>query len=253
MNEILRKTSEPNFWLDIGILSIIIYRILLSLRQQVLIRIIVGVALLTIIYLFANTLNLPTLNWLMESIYSHLVILMIIIFQPELRHLISELTFTKYPPIIRYFASSYTPNHAIIPELVSAITNMAKQKIGSIIAILSDHPAQDIIRGGQPMKAAVTKELVQTIFQKKSLLHDGALVIDDGNVVAAACYLPMTESDTVQKKYGARHRAGLGMSEQTDAILIVTSEETGEINIIHKAKIINCRANELGNKLKKLL
>ena len=253
IDEIIRKLMEPRFWLDILVLSLILYRILISIRQRLLFRILMGGFGLISLYLLAKWLQLSGLSWLMDNLYTHLVILLIVTFQPELRSLISEVSFANFPPIVRYFTSERSRNLAIVPELSGAVYEMSKQKIGSLITILGNDQASDIIRSGQSVRTPVTREFLQTIFQKKSLLHDGALIIDDGRIIAIACYLPMTESETVQKKYGARHRAALGMSEKTDALLIVTSEETGEITLIKKSMILRVNQKELQSELRRLL
>ncbi len=154
-----------------------------------------------------------------------------ILFQPELRRLITQ--FGQ-----RNWISGTVANEPFqLDELVNAIVGMAELKIGSLVVIERNTGLRSYVESGVSIDATVTEELIRTIFYPNTFLHDGAIILQEGRISAAACYLPLSDSRQIKKYHGARHRAGLGIAEETDALVIVSSEETGAISIMVNGKI----------------
>ena len=212
--------------LDILIVSYIFYRIFLLLRRTRAIQLLVGFGLILLLDIFSRWLKLETLGWLITNLSSYLVFGIIVLMQPELRRLFSEV---GKMPIFRWIQP---PSPVPLDDIVEAVKSMASARVGSILIILREIRLQSIVESSVVLDAHISSELLQTIFFKNAPLHDGAVIIEGSKVVAASCYLPMSSSRLLKKTHGARHRAGMGISEESDAIVIVTSEETGKITIM---------------------
>jgi diadenylate cyclase len=212
--------------IDILLVSFLLYKVWQYLARTRAMQLFRGFLAFLVLALLSAFLHLDTLNWVVTNITASLVIAIVILFQPELRRLITQ--FGQ-----RNWISSENQEDALqLDELVNAVGEMTEQKIGSLIVIERSTGLRTYAESGVDVNATISEELLRTLFFPNTALHDGAVIIQEGKVSAAACYLPLSDSKQLKKQHGARHRAALGIAEETDALVIVTSEETGQISVM---------------------
>lgn len=222
----LDLSRYPLIILDILIVAALFYWIYLLLKETRGMRILFGLMVLTIILFISRFLNLIALSWVLRSFLAVAVIAIPIIFQPELRKALERLGRTN---ILNFFKEEKELTN-IIYEITEAVKILAKNKIGALIVIKRKIGLEDYIQTGTLLNAQISSKLILNIFFPHSPLHDGAIIIAGDKIVAAGCTLPLLETDT-SFKYGTRHKAALGISNETDAIVIVVSEEKGTISL----------------------
>ncbi len=218
--------------IDILIVSYLLYRLFSLMRGTRAASMFFGLIALFILSVVAQWFNLIAVNWLVSSLRTVWVIAFVIIFQPELRRALANL---GHNPLLGRFVR--VSESGVIPEVVRAAQQMAEKKIGALIVLEKDTGLRTYAETGTAVDARVTAELLGTIFTPPSPLHDGAVIIQNDRVVAAGCILPLTQDQRVSQALGTRHRAALGLSEETDAIIIVVSEETGTIAYAESGKL----------------
>ncbi|MCW7494408.1 diadenylate cyclase CdaA [Leptospira sp. 2 VSF19] len=218
--------------LDVLIVAFLIYKTYTTLRRTRGIQLLLGVGIIWISGSLAEYLGFELLEWILTNIRPALVFAIIVLLQPELRRLTGDLARIR---LLRLFFLKPTFD---LDPIVEAVRIMSQEKTGSIIVLVKDISLKDISENAVPLDAQVTSEVLQTIFFKNSPLHDGAVIIEQNRIVCAASYLPMSSSVEIST-LGARHRSALGLSEETDAIIIVTSEETGDITICYEGEMIH--------------
>jgi len=218
--------------LDILIVSYIIYKTYTTLRRTRGLQLLLGVGMIWISGSLAEYLNFELLEWILTNIRPALVFAIIVLLQPELRRLTGDFARIR---LLRLFFLK--PVFDLEP-IIDAVRSMASQKIGSLIVLVKDISLKDISENAVPIDSVVSSELLQTIFFKNSPLHDGAVIIEQNRIISAASYLPMSSNLEIST-LGARHRSALGLSEETDAIVIVTSEETGEITVCYAGEMFH--------------
>ncbi|WP_076642493.1 diadenylate cyclase CdaA [Lactiplantibacillus plantarum] len=214
--------------LDILAVWFVIYELIVLLRGTKAVQLFRGIVVIAIIKAVSVLIGLDTVSWIMDQIINWAVIAMVIIFQPEIRRGLEHLGRGSM------FARSKRQNEdeeRMIAELDKAIQYMAKRRIGALMSIKMDTGLEDYIETGIALDADITGELLINIFIPNTPLHDGAVIIQDNQIKVAAAYLPLSESNLIPKELGTRHRAAVGISEVTDALTIVISEETGEVSI----------------------
>ena len=200
--------------------------------------IMVGIVMVYLGWVIVKALNMELLSTILGQIISVGVIALLVIFQPELRRFLFKLgrRQKELDFLTRFFSLNRKHSSTSTSPIVSACLDMSENKVGALIVFRRKDDLQLIIEGGIPLDANITMSLIKNIFFKNAPLHDGAVVIDNNRIVAAKCILPVTQSN-VPKSYGTRHRAAIGVSEMTDAVVLVVSEETGAISIIKGGKI----------------
>lgn len=217
--------------LEIFILATLLYYSYLYLKRikgaQILIWVTLTFFTLTFV---AQVLDLVVLSWLLKSISAFLAIALIIIFQPELRRALNELG------IHRLFTSALQ-HRETIEELTDIVFDLSNKGFGALIALEGDMDLNSIIETGIKLDALLSKELIVTLFHPKTLLHDGGVIISNDRIVGAGCIFPLSQRDDLERTIGLRHRAGLGLSEESDAIVLVISEETGHVSICYRGSI----------------
>lgn len=218
--------------IDILLVAVIIYYILKIASRTRAIQVLKGLGIIIVGAWISEILRLQTLNWVLGTIISTGGILMVILFQPELRKAFEQLGRGKILEAIPRINDAGEPEY--IPELTKALLNMSKRRVGALIVIQKSVALGNIIDTGVSVKAVLSAPLLETIFAVNTPLHDGAVVVCDGVVAAAGCFLPLTESDELPKELGTRHRAGIGLSEQSDSLVFIVSEETGIISLAHE-------------------
>ena len=236
--------------LDIAIVIFLIYCFLKVVKGSRAWQLIKGIALLIVVTWISGLLNLKILNWILTGIMNLGVIAIIVIFQPELRRGLEELGTNKLTKFFGIDKDLATKTKEDIYKVVIAATELAKAKTGALIVIERDIKIQDIISGGIPLNADVSPQLLVNIFEPKTPLHDGAVVISGNKIAAAACVLPLADDKDIAKELGTRHRAAIGISKESDSIVVVVSEETGKISIAKDGTLI---ADVREDTLKKIL
>lgn len=221
--------------LDIAIVAVIVYYIYLLIKKTRAVQIFKGFLILLALLAVSELLNLVILNFILENFLTYGVILVIIVFQPELRSALEKLGRKNFSNIFDF--DDKIRDKQVISEIVKAVEIMSLKKIGAIIVIEQSTKINDIIREGVDLSAKVTSELIQTIFNPRTPLHDGAVIIENNQIKAAKCVLPLASENMVPKNVGTRHRAAIGMSEVSDALVIVVSEETGIISFVEDGKM----------------
>ena len=213
-------------------------------------QLIKGIALLILATWISGLFNLKILNWILTGIMNLGVIAIIVIFQPELRRGLEQLGSNKLTQFFGIDKDLSTKTKEDIYKVVIAATELSKSKTGALIVLERDIKIQDIINTGIPMNAEVSPQLLVNIFEPKTPLHDGAVVISGNKIAAAACVLPLADDKDIAKELGTRHRAAIGTSKESDSIVVIVSEETGKISVAKDGTLI---ADVREDVLKKIL
>lgn len=217
--------------IEIVILAIALYYIYTYLEGTRGARILIGLGLIVLTFTLISTLlNLVVISWLLRSFSLFFIIALVVIFQPELRRALTELGSH------RFFGSAFE-NRETIEEITDTVFELAGKGFGALIAIEREINLRTIAETGVMIDCDYSKELALTIFQPKTVLHDGGLIVSNDRMVAAGCIFPLTQREDLDRNLGLRHRAGLGLSEESDALAIVVSEETGKVSICHNGLI----------------
>ena len=215
--------------IEIIILWYVIYMILLFVKGTRTEQLLKGLVIIGAIYIAAQQLKLEAISWMMTSLFPLSVIALVIIFQPELRQGLARLG----------QFGIYQEEAGIGEEIAAAAAYLSGQRTGALIAIEREGGLKTYIESGVSIDARVSKELIISIFSSKAPLHDGAIIIQHNRIIAAECLLPLSQETNISKSFGTRHRAAIGLSEETDAVCVVVSEETGAISVSMGGKLIH--------------
>jgi len=228
---------------DIAILAFITYRVLLLLRGTRAFQALVGLLLLLLLFFLSEVLGLTAINWLLDTLTVYIVLAVIILFQQDIRRALARAG--RLFPTTR--VSAELP---MLEELVKASFNLASRRIGALVAIERNAELGEYIEAAASVDGVVSHGLLLSIFHHTSPMHDGAVVIQKGRLSAAQAFLPLTQSKEVSRFFGTRHRAAIGLTEETDAICIVISEERGTVSLVGAGQVSPCAdADELREKL----
>ncbi len=222
--------------LDIVIMAFIIYKAIAFLRETRAGQLVKGIAFLLALYAFSIAFELVVLRWVLSAVFGSAIVAVAIIFQPELRRLLERVGQTN----LAYAGSAGSEREkvlAAVDSICKAAGEMQKSKTGALIVFERKTQLGEIINTGTVVDARVSVSMVNNIFYPKSPLHDGAVIIRDGRIYAAACILPLTSNTAISSQLGTRHRAAIGMTENSDAVVLVVSEETGTISIAFNGTI----------------
>lgn len=214
---------------DILIVAFVIYKLLRLVRRTNVIRVAKAIAFLLLALWISGLLGLTAINFLLSRALELGVVALVIIFQPELRHILEKVGSRR----LNIFGGEYQALHTegAITQTVLACSDMSRTRTGALIVFCRDNQLSDPISTGTLVDASVTAELLKNLFFKNSPLHDGAVIIREGRITAAGCLLPVSQNMNLSKDLGTRHRAGIGISEQSDAVVVIVSEETGAISV----------------------
>ncbi len=224
MTELINQLRWQDLF-DIALVTVIIYRLLLIIKGTKAAKILLGLLVLLLVSFGSSYFELYTMEWLIQSFLSQLVLGLIILFQPEIRKVLAQMGEAR---LFQSFTSA--EDMRSIEEIVRASASLANRHIGALIVIEREISLQEYIEIGVPVDSKVSKELLLSIFHPTSPIHDGAVIIKNNRIVAAGCFLPITLGTDISKALGTRHRAGIGVTEETDAVVIIVSEETGNIS-----------------------
>lgn len=231
-------------WTDIVeiiIISFLVYQILMWIRNTRAWALLKGIVVILVFLLFAVLFQLTTILWLAEKVFSLSVIAVVVVLQPELRRALEKLGQKKFVSSLLPFDNSKTEegrfSDKTLNEIVKACVEMGKAKTGALIVIERETALSEYERTGIEVDAVLTSQLLINIFEHNTPLHDGAVIVRGNRVVSATCYLPLSDSMSLSKELGTRHRAGVGISEVTDSLTIIVSEETGRISTANDGKL----------------
>ncbi|MCP5059530.1 MAG: TIGR00159 family protein [bacterium] len=223
----LSTTFDPvRDTLDILVVSLGIYWLLLLLKGTRAIQILLGLLALLALRLVSDLFDLVTLSWILENFLASAVLIIIVLFQADIRRVLARVGRGVFPRI------SERQESQILEEVVRAGQSLAEKRVGALIVLERDSGLEDLVEAGTPIDGVVSKELLTSIFLPYSPIHDGAVIITEGRVTHAGCILPLTLSGDLPEGMGTRHRAAVGITEETDAVVIVVSEETGGISVV---------------------
>ncbi|MFC1517515.1 diadenylate cyclase CdaA [Candidatus Margulisiibacteriota bacterium] len=214
---------------DIIIVAFLVYHILLWFKGTRTLQLMRGLVLIFAFYIISQLTGLTTINWLMQSLATIVAITLIIVFQPELRKALERLGRGKF--LSGLIFPSEGKSLGFLNQVIKATEELSKNKEGAIIAIERNTGLNEFIESGIVIDAKVNSDLIVSTFNRTSPLHDGAMIIQGSRLTAASCLFPLSESSLIDKRLGTRHRAALGLSEISDAVIIVVSEETGAISL----------------------
>ena len=223
--------------LDLLIVAFVVYRIFLLIRGTRAVQLIKGLIVLVVAMVVSDWINFNTVNWLLRQAVTALIVALPVVFQPELRRALEKLGGGKF--LARnVFMLAEEEKNTMIREVVRSVQMLAKNSIGALIVLERGTGLEEYIDTGTKIDGEISAELLVNIFIPKTPLHDGAVVVRGDRILAAACVLPLDESPHVNKALGTRHRAGLGISEQSDAVAVIVSEETGVISLATEGELL---------------
>ncbi len=218
--------------IDVGIVAWVIYKLIVLVRETRAWQLIKGILLILVATEMSGFLGFKTINYMLQSMLSVLAIGAIVLFQPELRRALEKIGRSRFKDLLNFddTVNIRVQTTAVIEEIVKACQDMASRYVGALIVIERDVKIGEIINTGTQLDSHVSSELIINLFVPDTPLHDGAVVIRDNKVKAAACFLPLTDNPNLSKELGTRHRAALGITEVSDSIAVVVSEESGKIS-----------------------
>jgi len=215
--------------LDVLLVWFVIYKIITLIKGTKAVQLLNGIFIIVVTKIMTDFLGLDTLGWILSQVINWGFLAIIIIFQPEIRRALEQIGRGKL--FSRGSQHEQEEQERLIDAMTKSVSYMAKRRIGALISIERETGLTEYIETGIPLNANLTSELLINIFIPNTPLHDGAVIVQKNKITSAACYLPLSESPFISKELGTRHRAAIGLSEVTDAVTIVVSEETGAVSI----------------------
>jgi diadenylate cyclase len=219
--------------IDIAIVAFLIYQLLLLIRGTRAAQMVLGGGFFIALFFLARSLQLETVDWLIRNLAGYIVFAIIVLFQHDIRRALAHFGRARF---FRYFERG-ADAEGTIEEIVEAVASLALRRVGALIILERQTGLRNYIEGGIPLDATVTFDLLATIFQPGSPLHDGAVILQGNRVAAAACFLPLSVNPRIDHSLGTRHRAALGLTEENDAVAVVVSEESGKISLVVDGEI----------------
>jgi diadenylate cyclase len=214
---------------DIGIITFLIYRLLQILRGSRAMQMVLGLAVILVAYVSSRALGLFTLNWILDNFLGSIILVIIVIFQSDIRRALAQV---GTAPLFGAAERTIERRDDVLEEVTQAAVDLAEKKVGGLIVLEREVGLNEYMEIGTRLDARVSRELVESVFQPHSPIHDGALVIQKGRVTAVRCLLPLSTNPNLKSSWGTRHRAALGVTEETDAIAVVISEQEGTAALV---------------------
>ena len=228
---------RPEDFVDIAIIAFFLYKLIILTKETRAFQLLKGTAFLFLAALISDLLKLQTLSWVLNAVLASGIVVLVVLFQPELRRALEHIGRGKF--FSNGLLQGFKPEeNEIVNEMQMAILSLAKRRVGALIVIEQRTGLGDIIATGTRIDGVISAPLIENIFEPNTPLHDGAVIIRDGEITAAACFLPLAEDIAVARELGTRHRAALGVSSISDSITIVVSEETGVISFAREGKLV---------------
>lgn len=224
--------AELEDWVDIGLLSYVVYRVLVVMQGTRAVQSLLGLGIVGLLYVASDTLGLMAVRWVLDNLFVYMVIALLILFQDDIRLALARAGGTLFT---RRRGTRSEAN--VMEEVIKACFALAHRKIGALIVIERAASLEPYTEGAHPLDAVVSTELLQSLFHPSSPLHDGAVVISGQRVVAASVFLPISLSKEITRAWGTRHRAAIGLSEETDGLCLVVSEERGTVALVNRGEV----------------
>ncbi|MBI3756682.1 MAG: TIGR00159 family protein [Deltaproteobacteria bacterium] len=219
-------------FLDIGLIACGVYWIIQMIRGTRAVQMLTGFVVIVVAYLGSQSLELYTLNWVLDNFLSSALLVIVVLFQNDIRRALTEVGRSSF-----FAVRERALYGQVLEELVKAAILLAQRRIGALIVLEREVGLNEYVEGGISIDGRVSKELLCSIFSPLSPVHDGAVVIQRGRLAAAGCFLPLTLSPDVSKQLGTRHRAAIGLTEETDAVVVIVSEEEGSVAVAREGRI----------------
>ncbi len=229
---IIGASFRPLDALDIVLVSLIVYRLLLLIRGTRAVQMLTGLGVLGLAFVLSLRLELFTLHWLLSYFFDSLILIVVVLFQDDLRRALTHVGKNPF-----FSSAAEEEERQMIDEIARAAVQLAKNRIGALIVIERETGLKNFIDTGSAIDAHVKSELLFSIFVTSGPMHDGAVIISNARVAAAGCFLPLSKDPNISRNLGTRHRAALGLSEETDAIVILVSEEAGAAHFVLDGKL----------------
>ena len=218
--------------LDIGIIAFVLYRLIHMIRGTRAMQMIIGLVVILLAYVSSQMFGLYTLNWVLDNFLGSIILVIIVIFQSDIRRAL-----TQFGTAPLFGGADRIERGKVLEEITKAVVSLATRRIGGLIVLEREVGLNEYIEVGTRLDARVTRELLESVFIPHSPMHDGALVIQKGRVAAARCLLPLSVDPNLSQAFGTRHRAAVGLTEETDAVAVVISEERGKISLVVGGKV----------------
>jgi uncharacterized protein (TIGR00159 family) len=228
MLELIRQIRWQDA-LDVGIITFLVYRALQIVRGSRAMQMIIGLAVILVAYVSSRALGLFTLNWILDNFLGSIILVIIVIFQSDIRR---ALTQVGSAPLFAAGDRAVQRREDILEEIVQAAMSLAAKRVGGLIVIQREVGLNEYMEIGTRLDARVSRELIESVFSPHSPIHDGALVVQKGRVTAVRCLLPLSTNPSLRKTWGTRHRAALGVTEETDCVAVIISEQEGTVALV---------------------
>lgn len=223
--------------LDIVIVAMVIYYVIKLIKQTRANSVFKGLGILLVMTWLSEVVQLNTINWMLLQVVNAGALMLVVLFQPELRRGLEQIGRSKlYANVFSGARRTRSAQHDA-QELVKALTALSRRKVGALVVIEQKTGMDDIASSGTRIDAEISSALIENIFEPNTPLHDGAVLIHNGRIHSAACYLPLSENSSISRELGTRHRAALGISETTDAVVLIASEETGILSVAREGRL----------------
>ncbi|MBL7715754.1 MAG: TIGR00159 family protein [Bdellovibrionales bacterium] len=234
---------------DVAIVAFIVYRVLLLIKGTRAMQMLTGLGILGIGFFLSSTFGLFTTHWLLSYFFDYLILIVIVLFQDDLRRALTHVGKNPF-----FSGASAEEEREMVDEIARAANRLAKERIGGLIVLERETGLKNFIDTGSKLESKVKSELLYSIFHPTSPIHDGAVIITGGRISAAGCFLPLSKDPNIDKRYGTRHRAALGITEDSDAIVVLISEEAGEAHLVKNGRLTtNLSEEEIRQTLTALL
>ena len=218
--------------LDILLVSYIIYRLYLIMRRTRAVQMFIGLVIIIVVSFLAQAFQMQEMTWIFRNLRTVWLLGFVVIFQPELRRILATMGQSRF---IRFFTKDQT--NIVVEEIVNGTVELQRRGYGGLIVLVRDTGVRSIVESGVPLQSTVSASLIVSIFNPRSPLHDGAIIIQNNVMEAAKCILPLSRNPMLEHRWGTRHRAAIGMSEESDALIIEVSEETGMLSIVENGEM----------------
>ncbi len=252
MNELIANLQSSLRWIDVldmALVAFLVYRILLLIKGTRAMQMLTGLGILGIGYFVSSTFELFTTHWLLAYFFDYLILIVIVLFQDDLRRALTHVGKNPF-----FSSAAEEEEREMVDEIARAAIRLAREKIGALLVIERETGLKNFIDTGSHLDSKVKSELLYSIFHPDSPIHDGAVIITEARIAAAGCFLPLSKDPNIDKRYGTRHRAALGLTEDSDAIVVLVSEEAGAAHLVKNGKITtNLTESELRESLVALL
>lgn len=235
--------------IDIFLVALVIYQIIMIIRGTRALQILFGLVFIFGMYGISGAAHLNTLHWLLDKFLGSIILVIVVLFQADIRRALA-----RFGTIRSFSSANYEADENFIDELVRSVNALVHRRIGAIIVLERETGLSEYIDEGVKLDAELCRELIVSIFLPSSPIHDGAVILQKGRIVAAGCFFPLATDIELEKDLGTRHRAAIGISEETDSVVLVVSEERAEVSLVFEGRIsFNLNPEELSNRLHRLL